>query len=68
MKQYNYIRIKCGAILTQYLTKKDGRSPRDVIDEMGARGYEFKGTVPVYDFGGKVYEYDMVFETDTDNK
>ncbi|MBP8594186.1 MAG: hypothetical protein KBI35_07210 [Ruminococcus sp.] len=68
MKQYKYIRIKCGAILTQYLTKKDGRSPRDVIDEMGARGYEFKGTVPVYDFGGKVYEYDMVFEIDTDNK
>jgi len=68
VKQYKYIRIKCGAILTQYLTKKDGRSPRDVIDEMGARGYEFKGTVPVYDFGGKVYEYDMVFETDTDNK
>ncbi len=68
MKQYKSIRIKCGAILTQYLTKKDGRSPRDVIDEMGARGYEFKGTVPVYDFGGKVYEYDMVFETDTDNK
>ena len=66
MKQYKYVRIKCGAILTNYLTENDGRPPRDVIDEMAAEGYEFKGTVPVYDFGGKVYKYDMVFETDTD--
>ena len=66
MKKYKYIRVRRSILGVVYYARVNGKKkyPRDVINELAERGYEFKGMVPVSNYAQALYEYDMVFETD----
>ncbi|MBO4876429.1 MAG: DUF4177 domain-containing protein [Ruminococcus sp.] len=68
MKKYEYVRVSITGLSGRY-GYSDGRgvmSPREVIDSYAAKGYSYKGMLPVGLRGshGAVAEYDLVFETE----